>query len=206
MMRIYLGAEARTGYEPRNPWAQRQFLLGRMAAIDAVRRELWDTGAGPIFPIELTVDNDDEGAPVVRWTDPDHEPLPDLRVSIAHADGFGVAMVGHGVDVGIDIEAIEPRSPRFASMTLTDHEQDLPSPDADPDARLTRLWAAKEAAAKATRRGLGGRPKDFEIEVVDGERYRIGGRWIATERIAGPADPAVPHPTEREEHIVAWTE
>jgi phosphopantetheinyl transferase len=200
MMRSYLCAEERADYDSRNPKAQRQFLLGRMAAKDALRRWLWDDGEGPIFPIELTIRNGQEGEPVADWTLGQGPSWRDVRVSIAHAGSVGVAVVGHGTDVGIDVEIVEPRSPRFAGMTLADDELVLAPIDADPDAWCTRLWVAKEAAAKATRRGLRGRPKDFVVEAVDGARLRIGDRWIATDRVTAPDGP------EMKEYIVAWTD
>ena len=105
VMRRFLGRDERADYEGRNPNAQRRWLLGRVAAKDAVRAWLTDRGHRPIFPVELAVANDDHGRPSV--TGPHSE---DLRISIAHTAGIGVALVGEGVDVGIDVEPVEPRS------------------------------------------------------------------------------------------------
>jgi len=46
----------------------------------------------------------------------------------------------------------------------------------------TRLWAAKEAAGKAAGTGMQGDPRKLVLTEVDGERMRIGERWIATRR------------------------
>ncbi|MBO0822191.1 MAG: polyketide synthase dehydratase domain-containing protein, partial [Nocardiopsaceae bacterium] len=59
MMRRYLNAAERADYDRRNPLQQRRWLLGRIAAKDAVRRFLWDRGAGPLYPCELTVTETD---------------------------------------------------------------------------------------------------------------------------------------------------
>jgi phosphopantetheinyl transferase len=191
MMRRYLGTEQRAHYERLNPLAQRAFLLGRIAANDAVRHRLWSAGQGDVFPVEVTITNDEHGRPLARG------PFAvDLRVSLAHADGVGVAIVAEGQDVGIDVEEVAPRHARFADLTLTAAEQDLP-PTGEPEAWLTRLWAAKEAAAKAAGTGLQGRPKDFEVRAVDGDRLLVGERWIATELLTI---------TEEKEHVVAWTD
>jgi phosphopantetheinyl transferase (holo-ACP synthase) len=198
VMRRYLSAPERAVYEQLNPLAQRQFLLGRVAVKDAVRRWLWARGHGPVFPAEVTVANEPSGRPLVRG------PFDaDLRVSLAHVEGLGAALVGDGVDVGIDAERIEPRRPCFEALVLTPAERALAVPDGyDRDGWLTVLWAAKEAAAKAGGRGLDGRPKDFEVVERRGHHLRIGHRWIAFERL--PPGTA-PNPTFRKEHIVAWT-
>jgi phosphopantetheinyl transferase len=198
VMRRYLSHGEQADYERLHPLAQRQFLLGRIAVKDAVRRRLWAGGHGPLFPAEVAVANDPAGRPLVRGPFVD-----DLRVSLSHVDGVGVALVGVGVDVGIDVERIEPRRPSFEALVLTGAERSIPRPEGfDRDAWLTVLWAAKEAAAKATGRGLQGRPKDFEVTERRGRRLRIHDRWVAFERL--PQGPA-PHPVPRKEQIVAWT-
>jgi phosphopantetheinyl transferase len=196
VMRRYLSLDEQGDYERLNPLTQRQFLLGRIAVKDAVRRWLWARGHGPVFPAEVAVANDPAGRPLVRGPF-DH----DLRVSLAHVDGLGVALVGDGADVGIDVERVEPRRPSFEALVLTNDERTVRAPeDFDRDAWLTVLWAAKEAAAKATGQGLNGRPKDFEILERRGNRLRIRNRWIAFERV-----PLSAIPVPRKEQIVAWT-
>ncbi len=196
LMRRYLGRAERADYDGHNPRAQRQWLLGRIAAKDAVRRLL----DGPVFPAEIEIMNDETGRPHVGGHG-GRALAQDIRISIAHTGWIGVAHAAVGRDVGIDIEAIEPRSERFEQVSLTVTEQALDRAATglgdSRDAWLTRLWAAKEAAAKATGRGLGGRPKDFEVRAVDGARLLIGDRWIRTQRRTDL------HPDK--EHIIAWT-
>jgi len=217
MMRRYLDTPERAAYEGRNPRAQRQWLLGRIAAKDALRRAWWDEGHGPIYPAELALTNDDEGRPVLL-----RRPVgtADRTVSIAHTEWLGAALVGPaGTAVGVDIEAVEGRSERFDALVLTAAEQCLPRPAGDGrDRWLTRLWAAKEAAAKAQGTGLQGRPKDFEVTAVDGDRLLVAGRWIRT-AVVDPdlllrthLDPnligarAATRSDEPKEYVVAWTE
>jgi acyl transferase domain-containing protein/phosphopantetheinyl transferase (holo-ACP synthase) len=193
MMRRYLTGDEQVDYEGHHPNAQRQFLLGRMAAKDAVRARLWDQGHGPLFPAEVEIGNEASGRPVVRAPGGG-----DLRVSIAHTTGLGVAIVGDGVDVGIDVEPVEERSERFAGMVLTDAEQALVAPTrfaGDRDAWLTAVWAAKEAVAKATGRGLQGRPKDIEVTGVDGDTLVVSGHPVHLDRIEH----------HEKEYVVAWT-
>ena len=104
----------------------------------------------------------------------------------------------HSADgIGIDIEAVEPRSATFEKTVLTPAERSLAPDTADArDEWLTRVWAVKEATAKATGHGLRGRPKDFEIDSVHADRFRCCGRWIATRTLS----PAGGH------FVVAWTD
>jgi phosphopantetheinyl transferase (holo-ACP synthase) len=206
MMRRYLTGDEQDRYGSHHPNGQRQFLLGRMAAKDAARGWLWEHGHGDLFPAEVAVANDESGRPLLT-----HPGDADLRVSIAHTTGLGVAVLGEGVDVGIDIELVEERSDRFEQLVLTDAEQALDPPPAlagDRDAWRTALWAAKEAVAKAQGTGLQGRPKDFEVTRVDGDDLVVAGRRVHLDRLIEP--PPTDRPTdagtpERREHIVAWT-
>jgi len=56
IMRRYLNSAERLHYAGLDVPAQRDWLLRVIVVKDAVRAWLWDRGAGPIFPVELTVD------------------------------------------------------------------------------------------------------------------------------------------------------
>ncbi|HEY3141773.1 MAG TPA: beta-ketoacyl synthase N-terminal-like domain-containing protein [Acidimicrobiales bacterium] len=203
VMRRYLGHDERADYDDHHPLAQRQFLLGRIAVKDAVRRWLWRRDHGPLFPAEIAVANEASGRPLVRG------PFTvDLRVSLAHVDGVGAAIVAEDVEVGIDVELIEPRRANFEQLVLTPDEQQLiPPAGYDRDTWLTCLWAVKEAAAKATGRGLNGRPKDFEITEVNDLVALVGDRRIAFERLtmASSLAAGIESGGIAKEYIVAWT-
>ncbi|MBV8542764.1 MAG: polyketide synthase dehydratase domain-containing protein [Pseudonocardiales bacterium] len=202
VMRRYLSAAERADYQRRTPRAARQWLLGRIAVKDAVRQWLWDAGAGPVFPIEVTVSNDASGRPRVAGP---FDETPE--VSLAHTGSLAAALVGpHGVaaGVGIDIERIVDRDDRTVAAILTDAERGLldglcPSGPSRPG-WVTRFWAAKEAVAKAAGTGLGGRPHEFAVQRVEGDRLLVtagegaSSSWTQTE--VG---------TEPEPYAVAWT-
>jgi 4'-phosphopantetheinyl transferase len=61
-----------------------------------------------------------------------------------------------GVEVGCDLETVEPRIPAFLTDYFTDEERNLVSrtPAASRDRLVTLLWSAKESALKALRCGL----------------------------------------------------
>lgn len=173
--RRYLGEAEREEYFALTPKAQRDWILGRIAVKDAVRDVLWQEGAGPIFPLEVRVANDERGRPVVA--------LPDgrrLEVSLSHRNGVAVATVAPaGQAAGIDLEVVEPRSETFAAMCMSDDEMALGT-GLPHDLWVARAWTAKEAAAKADGTGLQGRPKDFVVRRVDGDWTRVNDHWIHT--------------------------
>ena len=195
--RRYLGRGERDDYDSRNPNAQRTWLLGRIAAKDAVRLHLWDHGAGPLFQVELTVENLESGQPIIKG-----DCTEGLHISIAHTGPFGVAIVGDNTPVGIDIEAVEARSESFERTSLTASEiaHIAALTGVDRNRETTRLWAAKEAAAKADGTGFGGRPRDFSCTGIDADTMHVGTHRIAT-TIIGPPPGAQDH----KEYVVAWT-
>lgn len=202
VMRRYLNAAERVDYQRRSPRAARQWLLGRIAVKDAVRQWLWDAGAGPVFPIEVTVSNEASGRP--RVTGPFDEP-PD--VSLAHTGSLAAALVGPPgarSGVGIDIERIVDRDDHTVAAILTAAERDLLdnlcSSVAERSSWVTRFWAAKEAVAKAAGTGLGGCPHRFAIERVDGNRLLVAAGEGAPSRWAQTGMGA-----ETEPYAVAWT-
>ncbi|MGH3934410.1 MAG: 4'-phosphopantetheinyl transferase superfamily protein [Pseudonocardiaceae bacterium] len=202
-MRRYLSAAERADYQRRTPRAARQWLLGRVAVKDAVRQWLWDSGAGPVFPIEVTVGNDASGRPWVAG--PFNEPP---EVSLAHTGSLAVALV-LGADrcptgVGIDIERITYRDERTVAAILTDAECRLVDAQSSSVAQraswVTRFWTAKEAVAKATGTGLGGRPHQFAVERVDGDRLLVTAGEATSRHWVQTALGTHPEP-----YAVAWT-
>ncbi|HEV2361851.1 MAG TPA: hypothetical protein VGS21_09135, partial [Acidimicrobiales bacterium] len=91
MARRYLDAAERARFHRLNPREQRLFLLGRIAAKDAVRHLLWSRGHGPLFPIEVPLADAGEGRVVVAGG-PGHG----MGVAVAAAQWVGVAAVGEG--------------------------------------------------------------------------------------------------------------
>ncbi|TXJ74676.1 4'-phosphopantetheinyl transferase superfamily protein [Streptomyces lavendulae] len=216
IMRNSLGGAERARYAAHPPRGRRQWLLGRIAVKDAVRRLLWERGEGPVFPAEIRVHNDAAGRPYV--TGVHGRTLPPLDVSLAHRAEAGVAIVrprgphrphtdsGSGIGVGIDIEEIAEREPATLGTALAAEELRLLRAQSGPEAEwFTRFWAAKEAAAKAEGTGFGGRPRDFRVleATPDGGRLLVLGR-LATHLVhcARVANPPALAPRA---YVVAWT-
>ncbi|TLQ42112.1 type I polyketide synthase [Streptomyces marianii] len=226
IMRNMLGGAERARYEGHPPRGRRQWLLGRIAAKDAVRQWLWQRGEGPVFPAELRVDNDDRGRPRVTGTH--GRTLPPLAVSLAHRAEAAVAIVrpyppvpggGAVTGPGIDIEEIAEPSGATLTAALAPAERELlavrsagtgTAAGAREALWFTRFWAAKEAAAKAEGTGFGGRPKDFAVVAASGDRLTVevrgAGRTpvrvyrVRCEEVANP--PGLPPRS----YVVAWTE
>ncbi|MFE6486517.1 beta-ketoacyl synthase N-terminal-like domain-containing protein [Streptomyces sp. NPDC057757] len=206
IMRNVLAGEEREQYAAHAPRGRRQWLLGRIAVKDAVRRLLWDGGAGPLFPAEVRVGNEPGGRPFV--TGGYGRTLPALHVSLAHRGETAVAMARSEGPCGIDIEEVTDRPEGTLVVALTPHERELLgtlSRQAPERLWFTRFWAAKEAVAKARGTGLGGEPRQFEITAADsalltvrtaGEEYLVRHRELTTPQPSGSPD---------KRYVVAWT-
>jgi acyl transferase domain-containing protein/phosphopantetheinyl transferase len=186
LARRFLGERERADYERKGPRQQRAWLNGRIAAKDAVRHHLFtraraERGArverDSLFPVEITIENEPSGRPVVRGAFEG-----DLRVSIAHKGDVAVALVAEGKDVGIDLERIEARPISFADLSFTPDELRLVGANDDRDEWLTRLWTAKEAVGKARGVGLQGNPRRFIARDRSGERLLVDGVRVETRR------------------------
>ena len=189
--------------------ARIQWLLGQVAAKDAVRNHLVNRNFTPFDRKRISVDYDVKGRPSVRVQGARFS-TRDVQVSIADKPTIGVAIAarvpplavpkegaGPRAGIGIDVKSVEPRPTSFEETVLAPPERSLcdASPD-DRDTWLTRMWAVKEAAAKASGLGPRCRPKDLAVDAVEQGRLRCLGRWISTE----------PLRTSDGQFIVAWTE
>jgi 4'-phosphopantetheinyl transferase len=80
-----------------------------------------------------------------------------VTISLSHRDGVAACAVAFPtVDLGCDLEIIEPRSDAFIADYFAAEEQALieRTPAADRPHLLALLWSAKESTLKALRTGL----------------------------------------------------
>jgi 3-oxoacyl-(acyl-carrier-protein) synthase/malonyl CoA-acyl carrier protein transacylase len=203
-MRIYLGGAERERYESHPPRGRRQWLLGRIAAKDAVRRWLWDhdqsAAVGPVFPAEVEVHEDDAGRTVVSGVH--GRRLPDLTVSIGHCGETGVAIVAPAHQkVGIAVRELTESDDRVDAEVSAESERALLA-TLCRSAGTTSLWrdrfcAAREAVAKATGDADGtvvGEAEAGALVVAGGGREYLV-RW---REVANPPE----LPARR--YVVAW--
>jgi acyl transferase domain-containing protein/phosphopantetheinyl transferase len=144
-----------------------EWLTGRMAAKDAARLYLArQMGTLMLHPARLLIVVDEQGKPYLHPMDN----FPDLpEISIAHSEQTAVALAAPAA-CGIDVEPISRDVSSLLSTFATAEESALieAMDAAEPEVHWpTRLWCAKEAAAKAIGTGLDGRPRQFEAIDAD---------------------------------------
>lgn len=158
------------------PKRRSEWLLGRVAAKDVVRRHLFDTRGLRLAPADVVIGADASGRPTL---DRGSEPLRDLSlaISLSHTDGIAMALVTEPeAGVGIDVERLSRRRGDYAEAAFTPSEMgrlDSGGAAAGRPERGLRLWCAKEAVAKALGRGLMGNPMNLETQAVDAGWTRI---------------------------------
>ena len=148
-----------------HPVRQREWLLGRIVAKDAVR--LWlaqETASDMLHPAIFVIENDSQGQPVIKSIS-EFRVLP--HISLAHSSDRAIAVASR-YPTGIDLEFISHRDIIFLESFATTKEQDFINglPMDERDIWITRLWCAKEAVSKTLGSGLSFRPQSFELHHV----------------------------------------
>jgi 4'-phosphopantetheinyl transferase len=126
--------------------------LGRWTAKQALSAIL-DVPAHPQIFRKMEIRPAPSGAPEAFF---DNRPAA-VTISLSHRDGIAAcAVVKSQVEMGCDVEVVEPRSDDFIADYFALEEQALVAraSAADRDRLLALLWSAKESALKALRAGL----------------------------------------------------
>jgi acyl transferase domain-containing protein len=148
-----------------------EWLLGRLAAKDAIRRLLKKRHGLSLYPADVEITTGNDGEPVARVKCRSNITSAPI-VSIGHSDSTAVAITTDDPNcsgLGIDVERDCTNDPGFEVAAFTSEEQTLLS-SLDPGQKnewFTRVWCAKEAVAKA----LGGRivegPRSITVQEVN---------------------------------------
>lgn len=154
------------------PVAMADWLLGRMAAKEAVRAKLRHSD----YLADTRIVNDPHGRPTA-WVDGREA----AAVSLAHKTFCGVAIAADFADfqgVGIDCEPIQPLAPEVLADAFLSDELNLVeaasrTPGGNLEAWQRAAWGAKEAVGKALGRGVLGGPQNVGIRAVDAEQQRF---------------------------------
>jgi phosphopantetheine--protein transferase-like protein len=147
-----------------------EWLLGRLAAKDAVRHHLQEHEGLYVAPADIEIVPDAAGRPEVHgsWLDQvSRQPL----LSLAHSNGMVIAIAGatDGCSgIGIDIESQSAVQEQTETLAFTAGERELLA-NLDVDTRrewAARFWCAKEAVAKALGTGMTGGPQSLVVQRV----------------------------------------
>ena len=158
-----------------------EWLLGRIAAKEAVRDHLHRRFQLQTRPADVEILPDASGRPMVSgaWT----ASVPRVPlVSIAHVDGTAVAVltdVEGASGIGVDLERSGRMKPGMEHAAFREQERDLLQ-GLDGDARQAwalRVWCAREAAAKATGCEVNLLSESLAIERIDRERGTVVVRY-----------------------------
>jgi phosphopantetheinyl transferase len=135
----------------RFPSRRAAWRLGRWTAKRAVAALMNCDGFSTYARIEIRPAS--SGAPDVFFDD---KPSP-LSISLSHRTDRAIcALAPHAVQLGCDLELIEPHSSAFITDYFTAEEQTFIAhqPAADQQRLPALLWSAKESALKALHAGL----------------------------------------------------
>ncbi|SEQ95788.1 Acyl transferase domain-containing protein [Solimonas aquatica] len=144
-----------------------EWLMGRLAAKDAVRDWYAQRGHADLAPADVEILSDAQGRPYVRCALA--APLAAPAVSLAHSQRWaGAVAADASVSLGLDYQRLGGvRSEDLLAGGFSAAEQALAlaqqSDAATRERNLVALWCAKEAAAKAAGSGLQGRPLDWQV-------------------------------------------
>jgi 4'-phosphopantetheinyl transferase len=155
----WLGAEERKVLAGlRFPKRRSEWRLGRYAAKRALSAFV---GVDALDRIQVIAAED--GAPEAYV---DGTKL-DSGISISHREGRAACAIAPGAQLGCDLEAVEPRTPRFVKDFFTERERvEVEKAAASDRDRLVALtWSAKESALKALRVGLRRDTRSVEVEI-----------------------------------------
>lgn len=150
-----------------------EWLLGRYAAKDAVRRLLEKHLDLELTPGEIEIVPDPYGRPQVRAaiSSGPLEPALSIAHSFAHGRGTAVALAAldPGVLVGIDLESLDHRRQNYEAIAFSPDERSLLAglPGDLHEEWALRMWCAKEAVGKALGRGLSAGLLAFHITRAD---------------------------------------
>ncbi|WP_239651410.1 acyltransferase domain-containing protein [Neosynechococcus sphagnicola] len=155
----------------RNEW-----LLGRVAAKDALRQWAWGKFALDLSPADIQILATPLGKPLAHCPPLENYcSLPD--VSISHNCGRIVAIVADpNMDIGIDLQYVDSMNTddwldgAFTPTELTHLEQFI---SRDRNQTFLGAWCAKEAASKAAGTGLKCDPKSWKIKDYNLEKHTV---------------------------------
>ena len=158
-----------------------EWLFGRVAAKEAVRRYLKDYYQARWSDADIRIWADGSGKPhaLGAWNDYLNTKLD---IAIAHTAQFVVAVVAANARVGVDVESVQrDLSEEFTAGVFTPDELELAADAADASRSLIRFWCAKEAVSKALGTGIRYSPREMRVANFMADtgtvEVRLEGAW-----------------------------
>lgn len=149
------------------PFRKLEWLLGRTAAKEAVRRLLLRDYnlCEPSADIAIWKNSLGKPHPIGEWQD---QIASLLDLSIAHTEGLVIGAVVARGHIGLDVESVgRDLSEDFLRGVFTLEEQELATKSGDGPTAILRFWCAKEAISKALGTGIRFSPYDLRIRESD---------------------------------------
>lgn len=159
-----------------------EWLFGRIAAKEAVRRHLSENYQARWSPADVQIWADHQGKPhpLGAWSD---FLAANIDLAIAHTAQFVVAIVATNARVGVDVEETgRDITEEFARGVFTPEEIELAVNAVNAPTAMIRLWCAKEAVSKALGTGIRFPPKELvatSLAPDTGEMtVELTGQWL----------------------------
>lgn len=159
-----------------------EWLLGRAAAKDCVRRYLLEHHQQRWGASDIPIWADDSGKPHPHGIWQEQAPVF-VDLSIAHTPGLVTAAIAANARIGIDVERVgRDLSEDFTRGVFTPEEHELAADSGEGPIAILRFWCAKEALSKALGTGIRYSPSDLRVREVDpiNETLRMEatGQWL----------------------------
>lgn len=158
-----------------------EWLLGRTAAKEAVRRLLVNNYNVYESSADITIWKDNLGKPhpLGQWESQVSSPID---LSIAHTEGLILGAASAQGRIGLDVESVKrDLTEEFLRGVFTLEEQELATMSGDGPTAVLRFWCAKEAISKALGVGIRFAPTDLRIRTSDPATGMLGmdlcGAW-----------------------------
>jgi acyl transferase domain-containing protein/phosphopantetheinyl transferase len=150
-----------------------EWLMGRVAAKEILREWIRQTLGHSISSADIEIRNDANGRPQARCAALPGVALP--AISISHSKRWAAAAITVTPQrvIGVDYQRLAGTNVENMLATGFDPSETASvrlAPAAEQSRLAVGLWSAKEAAAKASGHGLGGRPLDWRIAKVGENR------------------------------------
>ena len=181
---VILGAQERDEFRnmPGSTSRRVEWLFGRVAAKEAVRRYLMDFHHARWSDADIQIWRDDSGKPHALGEWGDHLSSK-IDIAIAHTAQFVIALAAANARVGVDVESVErDLSEEFTAGVFVPEELELAANAANASQAIIRFWCAKEAVSKALGTGIRYSPREMRVADYQPDTGRIvvrlEGAWL----------------------------